>query len=106
MVTTCAARAGRHQQRVHRVRDVDGAGKRFDRRPLQPMPREVEERHRDAGIDDLERRGWRRAAGDPSTSWKRASGYPAAELPREGAGQLVRVFPDACALSAAPADSR
>ena len=44
---------GGQEQRVHGVNDVDFAGESLNRRPLQTMPREVEEGHWNAGVDDL-----------------------------------------------------
>ena len=44
---------GGQEERVHGVNDVDFAGERLDRRPLQAMPGEIEEGHRNPGVDDL-----------------------------------------------------
>ena len=38
---------------MHGVDDVDLAGERLDGRPLQTMPGEIEEGHRNTRVDDL-----------------------------------------------------
>ena len=47
----CGAPGG-YQQRVHRMRDIDRAGEGFNRRPLESMPRVVEQPHRGPRVDD------------------------------------------------------
>jgi hypothetical protein len=45
----CPARG--NEQRMRRVRHVHGAGERFDRRPLRPVPQVVQHPHRHTAID-------------------------------------------------------
>jgi hypothetical protein len=41
-----------HQQRVRRVRDIDGAaGQHLSRWPAQPVPRQIQDAHRHSPID-------------------------------------------------------
>ena len=42
----------RHQKRMHRVDDIDVAGKSLDRWPLQAVPGQVQKGDRDARVDD------------------------------------------------------
>ena len=89
---------GRHQQRVHRVRDVDGPSQGFHDRTLEPVPGQIQDSHRYPGIDD-------------GSAWHAARLQ--AVLPRAGEeGQfvvgrkqrqqrlrhLVRVLADPCSL--------
>ncbi len=74
-----------HEERVHRVHDVDVAGERFDGRPLEAMPRQVEKRDRNPGIDD--RRARDDAGREPvlpgageehqAVAWRQAAGQRA-----------------------------
>ena len=61
MVTTCAAAPRRHQQRMREWATSTAPGEALDRRPLQPVPGEVQHADRDPRVDDVRRRA-RRAA--------------------------------------------
>ena len=90
---------GRHQQRVHGVGDVDRPGEPLDRRQFQPVPREIQHRHRNSRVDDRQPRD--RVRGQPVLPGARKEGQRVVkgQRPGERAGQLVRVFADACAFA-------
>ena len=90
--------AGRHQQRMHGVRDVDGPGQGLDGRTLEPVPGQIQDSHRYPGIDDGS--AWHAArleamlpgAGEEGqlvVGWKQR---------QQGLRHLVRVLADPCSL--------
>ena len=63
-----------NEQRVRRVHDVErAAGQLLDRRPLEPVPREVQQRHRDAPIDEGRAGNILATPGGPCRTTRRAS---------------------------------
>ena len=91
----------RHQQRVHGVRDVDAAGKRLDRRPLQPVPGEVRGPAPGSAHRRLARPGTRPGASRSFQELENRVSEPPSptEAAARAAAQLVRVFADACSLA-------
>ena len=99
--------ARRHQQRMQRVRDVErAAGQRFRRRPVEPMPRQIQQRDRDAAIDALPRRAAPSSADRRSfhelenrVTSTRAAAAVVDEAARAARDELMGVFADAAPLA-------
>ena len=86
---------------MRRVRDVERAGEPLDRRPLEPVPREVEQAHRDARVDDPARRDAARAV---RRSFQELENSVSASVGRERGGSSAAAI--SCTYSPTPVRSR
>ncbi len=89
----------RHQQGMHRMRHVNGAGEGLGRRPLESMPAQVEKADRHPRIDDRHARNHAGRQPVLPRAGKERQRIAGRQLAGEGRGQFVRVLADACAFA-------